>query len=67
MGFQTRKPTSNDPPRAKSSNPWIGENNIVDETCLLLNDLAKRCTICKRVIRIKYLDENQHCPDCRKS
>lgn len=65
MGFQTRTPTSNDLPKTKGDNPWLKENDLVDETCLLLNGLAKRCTKCKRAIRIKHLDEHQLCPDCR--
>jgi len=67
MGFQTRTPTSNDPPKIEGPNRWIKENDIADAVCLILNGFAKRCTICKRPIRIEYLDENQHCPDCRKT
>jgi len=67
MGFQTRTPTSNDLPKIKGSNLWIEETPLVDATCLLINGFAKRCTICKRPIRIKYLDKDQHCPDCRES
>lgn len=36
MGFQTRTPTSNDPPKIQGPNRWLGENEIVDEVCLLL-------------------------------
>ena len=68
MGFQTRTPTSNDLPRPKidGPNPWIEENDLADAVGLILIGRAKRCKICKRPIRLKYLDENQHCPDCRK-
>ena len=67
MGFGSGKPNSNDLPMPpKGDSPWLEENEFVDEVALLLNGLAKRCTKCKRAARIKYLDKNQHCPDCRE-
>lgn len=64
MGYMSRLPNSNEPPR-KQDNPWIEEDDFFDAVALVLNGFAKRCQICKRPIRLKYLDENGHCPDCR--
>ena len=66
MGFLSRKPTSDDPPEKCKDNLWGGDE-CYDDTCLLLNGLAKRCSRCKRVIRIEYLikqDTQDFCPDC---
>lgn len=49
-----------------SSNKWLSDNTMVDETCMLLNEMAKRCKKCDRAIDIEHLDENQICPDCRE-
>ena len=66
MGNLSRQPTSNDPPRPKDGkSPWLEETELVDEVCLLLNGLAKRCVKCKRATRIKHLDSQGRCPDCR--
>ena len=65
MGFWSRQPTSNDQSRT-NQNPWLGENEFMDEVALLLNGMAKRCTVCKRSTRLRHLDSNEHCPDCRK-
>jgi hypothetical protein len=66
MGYLSRQPTSNDPPPSnEGKSPWLEENELVDEVCLLLNGLAKRCVVCKRATRIRHLDSKQRCPDCR--
>jgi len=65
MDHLTRKPTSNELSKEKS-NPWIEENLFMDEVALVINGFAKRCTICHRPARLKYLDKNQRCPDCRE-
>lgn len=66
MGFMSRQPTSNDPPRKQSeNNPWIEETDLMDTFALLLNGAAYRCTACHRPIRVRHL-ENGLCPDCRK-
>lgn len=67
MGYLTRTPTSNDPPRARSNNPWLEETEMMDEVALILGGYAKRCATCKRPARLKYLDEDRNCPDCRES
>jgi hypothetical protein len=63
MGYQTRKPTSNDAP-PQDSNPY-GADEYYDDFALLINELARRCAGCKRVIRNRYLADGK-CPDCRK-
>lgn len=66
MGYLSRQPTSNDIPCPKEGkSPWLEENEYVDEVCLLLNGLAKRCAVCKRATRVRHLDSEQHCPACR--
>lgn len=66
MGYLTRQPTSNDPPRLRESkSPWLGDNELADETVLLLNGIAKRCVVCKRATHTRHLGSNQHCPDCQ--
>lgn len=66
MGYLTRGPSSNDPPRDKSgTSPWLEENELMDEIALLLSGMAKRCTKCRRATRTKHLDQEQCCPDCR--
>lgn len=66
MGYLSRQPTSNDPlPRTDGKSRWLEDNPCVDEFCLLLNGLAKRCKSCKLAVRTKYLDDNGLCPDCR--
>lgn len=64
MGYASRKPTSNDKPTKNGKSPWLETNEIADETFLLLNGLAKRCTWCRRAIRIKHLNAQNFCPDC---
>lgn len=60
MGFGTRTPTSNE----QSIKFWpYGPQEPHDDTSILLNDLGKRCTKCKRVTINKYI-KNGQCPDC---
>ncbi len=67
MGYLSRQPTSNDPPRLKGGkSPWLGDNELMDEVALLLSDMAKRCAECKRATHVRHLDSSQHCPDCAK-
>ncbi|MDP1689355.1 MAG: hypothetical protein Q8L47_04495 [bacterium] len=65
MGYMSRLPNSNDAPKL-TDNPYGGDE-LMDDIALLLNDMAKRCTTCKRVVRKKYLKERNefnYCPDC---
>jgi hypothetical protein len=65
MGYQTRTPTSNDMPRRDSGNPWLDEDDLVDETFLLLSRRARRCVKCRRACMVRHLQDGE-CPDCRK-
>ena len=65
MGYGTRTPTSNEAPR-EQSNPWIEENDCMDEIALLLCEAAKRCRTCRRACRMRHL-QNGLCPDCRST
>lgn len=66
MGFQSRLPTSNEPPTVRSAkSPWLGETELMDEFALRLNGKLKGCVSCKRATHIKHLDSNKDCPDCR--
>jgi len=66
MGYLSNQPTSNDPPPSnEGKSPWLEETELADEICLLLNGDAKRCKKCKRATRIKHLDSEGLCPDCR--
>ena len=66
MGHLSRQPNSNDPlPRTDGKSRWLEDNSFADETCLLLNDLARRCKSCKLAVRKKYLNEDGLCPDCQ--
>lgn len=68
MGYMSRQPTSNDRPLPQPSNdknPWLEENDLLDEVALLLNGSAKKCVECKRTTRVHHLDTNKRCPDCR--
>ena len=53
------------PHQNQTRSRWLGDTEIWDEYTLLINELAKRCVRCGRSTRIEYLDEEQHCPDCR--
>lgn len=64
MGYGTRQPTSNDPPRRSTSSRWLEETELMDETALLLNGYARRCRGCRRATRIRHLDAERLCPDC---
>lgn len=62
MGYLSRQPTSNDPPR---KSPRYGPQEPDDDFSALLNEKAARCRgICKRVILKQHL-VNGECPDCR--
>jgi hypothetical protein len=66
MGFGTRTPTSNDPPRPNSS-PW-GADEYLDDVALLLNALGARCAGCGRVTKNQHLREElgkKYCPGCK--
>lgn len=65
MGYGTRTPTSNEAQREKS-NPWIEENDCMDEIALLLCGAAKRCRQCRRACRTRHLQDGL-CPDCRST
>lgn len=66
MGYLSRQPTSNEPPKPNAgTSPWLEANELADEFSLLLNGLAKRCAKCQRATRIKHLDNDHCCPDCR--
>gem|GEM_PF-5035296 len=63
MGSQTRTPTTNDTPKPAKS-PWLSVNDCLDETALLLMEMARHCTGCKRTTDIEHLVDGR-CPDCR--
>jgi len=66
MGFGSRKPNSNDPPKDLSDNPWMSKDDCLDRVTVLLNGLGSRCSICKRVIMNRHLtckDGIYYCPD----
>lgn len=61
----SRKPTSNDPPKQKKVGVWDGGDELMDGVALLLNDLGKRCSVCKGVVRnedITKRDGKVFCP-----
>ena len=65
MGFMTRTPDSNDPP-FQEKNPWGSQNDLLDDTAVLLNNLGRRCCICKRVVLKAHLTcetGRYYCPD----
>lgn len=64
MGFASRLPDSNDPPRMTRKSRWLEETEFLDEFALLLNGLAAHCQRCKQAVRKKHLRDGQ-CPDCR--
>ena len=66
MGYLTRQPTSNEPPRTLTGkSQWLGDTEVMDEIAMLLNGIAERCAKCKRATHTRHLDSNQICPDCR--
>lgn len=67
MGFLTRKPDSNDPPKDFSENPWGPKSDVLDDVAVLLNSMGKRCCRCRRVVMNEHLKEKDgkhYCPDC---
>jgi hypothetical protein len=61
MGYLSRLPDSNDPPRET----WdYGPQEPLDDFAALLNGLAKRCSGCKRVAMNRHLIDGQ-CPVCK--
>jgi len=65
MGYGSRLPTSNEPPRPiKEKRKWLGDNEYLDEFALVLNGLTKRCTKCGGKTHVDYLKDGL-CPDCR--
>lgn len=65
MGFGSRKPNSNDPPK-EQTNPWGSQNECYDDTAVLLNGDGKRCCVCRRVVlnsHLKVKDGKRYCPD----
>lgn len=61
MGYLSRLPNSNDPPRET----WeYGPQEPLDDFAAALNGLAKRCSGCKRVTMNRHLID-WHCPVCK--
>lgn len=68
MGWMSRLPDSNDPPRSREGeSPYLEATELADETTLLINGKARRCKKCRRGTRLHYLDTDGHCPDCREN
>ena len=66
MGFATRQPTSNEPPRpGQKQSLWLETDECVDAFALKLNGLARNCDMCKRLTSNKHLDQQGKYPDCR--
>lgn len=66
MGHGTRNTSTNDLPSASNeNNPWSKGNEFYDAVCRLLNGMAHRCSVCKRITDQSYLT-NGKCPDCKK-
>lgn len=63
MGWFSRLPTSNDPPREHSK--WGSQSDVMDDIACLLSGTAKRCRECKKPTMLKHLNDQGHCPDCR--
>jgi len=66
MGYLSRQPTSNDPPKFQD-NPWGAQDGIRDDIAVLLGEDGKCCATCKRVIlneHLKQKDDKNYCPDC---
>lgn len=62
MGFASRLPNSNEPPREE----WAyGPQEPHDDFSALVNALAKRCANCKRVTMNQHLKDDK-CPECHK-
>jgi hypothetical protein len=66
MGYLSRQPNSNEPPRrTEGKSQWLEETDISDEFALLLSGDAKRCVVCRLAVRKKHLDAKGQCPDCQ--
>jgi len=66
MGYLSRKPTSNDPPRNGAENPWGPQDDIRDDISVLLAGEGRRCAACSRVILNEFLrsrGDKLYCPD----
>jgi len=50
-------------PPSKYAESRFGGNEMTDDRCLLINEMAERCKMCKAPTRKEYLHENM-CPDC---
>lgn len=65
MGFQSRKPNSNDiPVISEGKSPYLKENEFVGERALLIMGMAKRCRRCYLAVRVEYL-VGDFCPECK--
>jgi len=65
MGWGSRLPNSNDPPRSRS-NPWGSKSEVFDDTAVLLSEAGARCCACQRVVLNQHLwlkDGLRYCPD----
>lgn len=68
MGFCSRLPNSNDPPRPAKSRWGAQPGELMDDVALLLSGLATRCAKCRRVTKNGHLvqsGDQKLCPDCR--
>lgn len=63
MGFLTRQPDSNDPPRDRKGR-WLDTNDVVDDFFLLVSGRAQPCRDCHKATSNRYLYAGK-CPDCR--
>ncbi len=50
-------------PNNKYSESRFGGGNLMDDTAMLLNSTAKRCSMCEAPTKTHYLLEDK-CPDC---
>ena len=50
-------------PYSKYAESRWGGNNLYDDVCMVLNELALRCKMCQAPTLKKYLT-NDTCPDC---
>ena len=49
-------------PVSRYAESRFGGNELYDDVCLLLNELAKRCPMCQAPTKTEYL--KPYCPDC---
>ncbi len=52
-------------PTVQGINPWLINEQGLDEFSLALKGEIKTCKKCRRSTTIQFLDKNQLCPDCR--